>query len=239
MQPNKGLIGPVSLEDGNFLMTDMDTTIADRVAEAQPGFAARLPAEVQTAFGAELGRLVAAGIPAGVAAAGTMMPDGDLLDASGGATTLTAARAGRPAVVVFYRGAWCPYCNVTLRAYQETLAGELQARGVALVAISPQKPDGSLSMTEKHDLSYAVLSDPGNQIAGKLGIVFTLGRGARDAQISLGLDLTEVNADGTADLPLATVVVVDAAGTIRWIDVHPDYTTRSEPGQILAAVDSI
>jgi peroxiredoxin len=94
-------------------------------------------------------------------------------------------------------------------------------------------------MVEKNELSYDVLSDPGNQIAGKLGIVFTLGPNARAAQISLGLNLTEANADGTADLPLATTVIVDAAGIIRWIDVHPDYTTRSEPSQILAAIDDI
>ncbi|MGH3380127.1 MAG: peroxiredoxin-like family protein, partial [Actinoallomurus sp.] len=167
------------------------------------------------------------------------MPDADLLDVNGEPTTLQAVRAGRPAVVVFYRGAWCPYCNVTLRAYQETLLGELDTRAVALIAISPQKPDGSLSLAEKHDLSYAVVSDPGNQIARRLGIVFTLGEGARAAQAKLGLDLTAVNADGTYDLPLATTVVVDAHGTIRWIDVHPDYTTRSEPAEILAALDSL
>ncbi|HEY0806413.1 MAG TPA: peroxiredoxin-like family protein, partial [Pseudonocardiaceae bacterium] len=195
--------------------------------------------EVRAAFGAELNRLVGEGIPAEVAAPGTAMPDGDLLDASGEATTLTAVRAGRPAVVVFYRGTWCPYCNLTLRAYQETLVGELDARAVALVAVSPQKPDGSLSMAEKHDLSYAVVSDPGNQIAGQLGIVFTLGEGARTGQARIGVDLTDLNADGTPNLPLATTVVVDALGMIRWIDVHPDYTTRSEPGQILAALDGI
>jgi hypothetical protein len=80
-----------------------DTTIAARVALAQPQFAERLPAEVGAAFGAELNRLVAEGVPAAVATPGTVMPDGDLLDASGQATTLTAVRAGRPAVVVFYR----------------------------------------------------------------------------------------------------------------------------------------
>ncbi|MFG2847089.1 peroxiredoxin-like family protein [Kitasatospora sp. NPDC048296] len=220
-------------------MTDIDTTIADLVAHAQPQLAAGLPDEARAAFGAELDRLVRQGTPAGVAAPGTAMPDGDLLDAYGEPTTLAAARAGRPAVVVFYRGAWCPYCNLTLRAYQETLVGELEARGVALMALSGQKPDGSLSMAEKHDLTYAVLSDPGNRIAEQLGIVFTPGEAAREAQAALGIELTEINADGTARLPLAATVLVDATGTIRWIDVHPDFTTRSEPGRILAAVDSL
>ena len=220
-------------------MTVTDTTISDRIAELQQQFAGRLPAAVRVAFGAELTRLVATGIPDGVAAPGTVMPDGNLLDASGQATTLTAIRAGRPVVVVFYRGAWCPYCNLTLRVYEETLVTQLDSRNVALVALSPQRPDGSLSMAQKNHLSYTVVSDPGNQIAYQLGIMFTLGEDARNAQATLGVDLAELNADGTRTLPMATVVVVDASGTIRWIDVHPDYTTRSEPGQILTAVDEV
>jgi peroxiredoxin len=78
---------------------------------------------------------------------------------------------GRSAVVVLNRGAWCPYCNVTLRAYQEDLVPQLAQRDIPLVAISPQKPDGSLSMQEKNELSFTVLSDPGNQVAAALGVL--------------------------------------------------------------------
>lgn len=220
-------------------MTNKDTTIADQSAEVSRQSGERLPAEVTAAFAAELERLVADGVPAGTAAPGTPMPDGALLDVHGAPTTLAAAREGRAAVVVFYRGAWCPYCNLTLRTYQRALTSELNARGVALIAVSPQTPDGSLSLAEKHALTYTVVSDPGNQIAKALGIVFTLGDGAREAQAKLGLDLAEVNADGTAELPLTTTVLVDTDGVIRWIDVHPDYTSRSEPAEILAAVDAL
>ncbi|MDJ0361909.1 peroxiredoxin-like family protein [Rhodococcus sp. H29-C3] len=220
-------------------MTDPHTPIADRVAELQRESASRLPADVRAAFDADLARATATGIPADVTAAGTAMPDGDVVDEGGHPTTLASVRAGRPAVVVFYRGAWCPYCNLTLRAYQETLVSELDVRGVALVAVSPQKPDGSLSMQQKNDLTYTVVSDPGNQIAGRLGILTATGKQARDAQMSLGLDLADINADGTHTLPFPTVVIVDAAGTIRWIDVHLDYTTRSEPAEILTAIDAV
>lgn len=219
-------------------MTTPHTPVADRVAELQRKSAPRLPAEVKAAFDADLARVTAAGIPADVVSAGTVMPEGDVVDERGHPTTLSTVRAGRPAVVVFYRGAWCPYCNLTLRAYQETLLSELDARGVALVAVSPQKPDGSLSMQQKNDLTYTVVSDPGNQIAGRLGIVTAPGKEARNAQVGLGLDLADINADGTHALPFPTVIIVDAAGSIRWIDVHPDYTTRSEPAQILSALDA-
>ena len=143
---------------------------------------------------------------------------------------------GKPAVIVFYRGGWCPYCNITLRAYQAQLVPALAERGIGLVAISPQAPDGSLSAKESKELTFTVLSDPGNQIAGQLGILTAPSDGTRAGQLQLGLDLTQVNADGTTGLPMPTVVIADADGVIRWIDVHPDYTTMAEPGQVLQAV---
>jgi peroxiredoxin len=168
------------------------------------------------------------------------MPDGALLDVHGEPTTLHHARDGRPAVVVFYRGAWCPYCNLALRTYQDQLVPELAERGVGLIAITPQKPDGSLSMAESNDLTFTVLSDPGNQVATALGILSPdRDPAVRDAALSLGVDVAAGNGDGTDGLPMPTAVVVDADGVIRWIDVHPDYTTRSEPQEILDAVASL
>jgi peroxiredoxin len=219
-------------------MSITDTTIADRVTVLQEQSAAHLPPPVFATFGAQVAGLAAAGVPDGVAVAGSAMPVGVLLDAHGERTTLEAARAGKSAVIVFYRGDWCPYCNLTLRAYQEKLVGELEARGVVLIAVSPQKPDGALSVTEKDELTFAVLSDPGNQLGGQLGILMAPDDDVRAAQLQLGLTVADTNADGTDTLPMPTVVIVDAAGTIRWIDVHPDFTTRTEPGEILAAIDA-
>ncbi|HEY2441862.1 MAG TPA: peroxiredoxin-like family protein [Streptosporangiaceae bacterium] len=217
-------------------MTATDQTIADQVAVFHAGVASQIPADVLAAFGAEQAALDAAGQPDGVAAAGAPMPDGQLLDVHGEPTTLAQASGGRLAVVVFYRGAWCPYCNLALRAYQQQLVPALTARGVPLIAISPQRPDGSLSMAETNELTFTVLSDPGNQIAAKLGILTAPTDGTRSAQHALGVDVAAGNADGTDNLPMPTIVVVDADGTIRWIDVHPNYTTRSEPAEILAAL---
>jgi peroxiredoxin len=218
-------------------MSSTDTTIADQVVVLQQQSAKRLPAEIRAVFGAHLAQLDAAGLPAGIPIPGTVMPDGDLLDAHGQPTSLEAARGGRPAVVVFYRGDWCPYCNLALRAYQDQLVPELNARGVALIAVSPQKPDGALSAQEKNELSFTALSDPGNQLGTRLGILSAQGDDMRTARATLGVNVADTNADGTDMLPMPTVVIVDTAGTIRWIDVHPNYTTRTEPGEILAALD--
>jgi peroxiredoxin len=212
------------------------STIAEQVASHRQASAGQLPPEVAEAFATEQRDLAAAGTPSGVAAPGSRLPDGDLLDGGGRPTTLAQALGGKPAVIVFYRGGWCPYCSITLRAYQAQLVPALAARGIGLVAISPQAPDGSLSTQESKALPFTVLSDPGNQLAGRLGILTAPSAGARAAQLRLGLDLTQVNADGTTGLPMPTVVVADADGVVRWIEVHPDYTTGTEPGRVLRAV---
>jgi peroxiredoxin len=211
-------------------------TIAEQVADHHRASAGRLHADVADAFAAEQRGLAAAGRPAPKAGPGDVMPDGRLLDATGQPTTLAAALGSSPAVIVFYRGGWCPYCNIALRAYQRHLVAALAERGILLVAISPQTPDGSLSTKETKELTFTVLSDPGNQIASQLGILTAPSDSARAAQLQLGLDLTQVNADGTTTLPMPTVIVVDSAGLIRWMDVHADYTTRTEPEQVLQAI---
>lgn len=220
-------------------MTTQTPSIEQQTQTFMTGPAAAMPAEVMAAFAAEQVNLDAAGVPKGVSAPGAPMPDGDLLDMHGAATSLAQVRAGRPAVVVFYRGAWCPFCNIALRTYQAELVPALAERGCAMIAVSPQKPDGSLSAAQANELTYVVVSDPGNQLASALGILTTPSAEAVAAQQKLGLDLAEHNADGGLTLPMPTTVVVDATGVIRWIDVHPNYTTRSEVPDILAAVDSI
>jgi peroxiredoxin len=215
------------------------STIAERVAEMHAATAAAPPNEALGAFARERAELAAGGVPAGIAPVGTVLPDAELLDAHGAPTTLYAAAGGGTSVLVFYRGTWCPYCNITLSAYQAQLLPQLTERGIRLVAISPQKPDGSLTMQQKHSLAFTVVSDPGNTIAGRLGILTHPSEEARAAQVQLGLDLTSINADGTSTLPMPATAILDASRTIRWIDVHPDYSTRTEPQQVIAALDHL
>jgi peroxiredoxin len=158
----------------------------------------------------------------------------------GAATTLEAVTGGGMSVLVFYRGSWCPYCNIALSAYQTELLPRLAERGIPLVAISPEKPDGSLTMQEKNSLTFAVVSDPGNGIAGRLGILMRpSGEAVRTAELQAGVDLASLNADGTRSLPMPATVILDRNRTVRWIDVHPDYSTRTEPWQLIAALDHL
>src|ERR1700761_1076900 len=220
-------------------MTNRTPTISEQTRALQTASAATLPADVSSAFADDQAALDARGVPPNTLTAGAVMPDGDLLDVDGAPTSLTRLRADKPAVIVFYRGAWCPYCNIALRTYQAELAPALEDRGYAMIAVSPQKPDVSLTAAETNQLTYTVVSDPGNQLASALGILTAPSAEAAAAQQKLGLDLAEHNADGGLTLPMPTTVVVDANGVIRWIDVHPNYTTRSEVPDILAAVDLV
>jgi thiol-disulfide isomerase/thioredoxin len=163
-------------------------TIAEQVRGLAEGHAAALPAEVKSAFAREQAELAALE-PVEVIAVGELLPDSDLRDAHGQATTLQRTLDGRPAVLVFYRGAWCPYCNIALNAYQAELLGELDRRGVTLVALSPQTPDGSLSMQEKNDL-LASPSSPTRATAWRAASAFSRRRRRRHALRSYSSDST-------------------------------------------------
>lgn len=170
---------------------------------------------------------------------GRPFPDGALRNVHGDATTIAATAAGRAAVVVFYRGAWCPFCNMALHEYQDSLVAPLDELGIALIAVSPQNPDGSLSIAEKQALTFDVLSDPGNTIATPLGLVAPQSEERTAARLERGVDLTQINADGTTDLVHPAVAVIDRSGVLRWIDVHEDYTTRTPSADILDAVRAL
>jgi peroxiredoxin len=218
------------------MSTTEPATIAAQVAEMQAGMAGQLPDEVIEVFTADQRRMVADGTAPGAAAPGTPLPDPELLDTQGNPAHISRLRGGRPAVVVFYRGAWCPYCNLALKAYQDQLVPALTRNGIPLIAVSPQKPDGSLSTAEVNALTFDVVSDPGNQVAKALGIVTSPSEASREVTQQLGIDLREANADGGYELPIPTVVLVDGDGVIVWSDIHPDYTTRTEVADILSAV---
>lgn len=232
--------------DGNAGRTDLrkehtvtQQTIAEQVAAMNEAAAARPANPVMNVFTDEQVRLAQEPAPEVPLGPGAPVPDSQLLDVYGQPATLYTALAGGPAVLVFYRGGWCPYCNIALATYQAQLLPELRRRGFGLIAVSPQKPDESLTLREKKELTFTVLADPGNVLAARFGIVMTPSPDVIEAQLKLGLDLTQGNADGTTAIPMPTAVVIDADRVVRWVDVHPDYSTRSEVSDILAAIDAV
>ena len=141
-------------------------------------------------------------------------------------------------VISFYRGGWCPYCNLELRALQKSLP-EIEAQGATLVAISPETPDNSLSTREKNELSFEVLSDQGNQIAKQFGLVFTLPEELRPIYEEFGIDIPGYNGDKTFELPIPATYIVAPDGKITHGFVNPDYTQRLDPTEIITVIKSI
>ncbi|NII41201.1 peroxiredoxin [Curtobacterium flaccumfaciens] len=214
-------------------------SLAEQVATFNDGFTAQIGPELSAVFDQEQADLREAGVPTGAADVGTQVPDAALLTPSGASTSLATEVGGEPAVIVFYRGAWCPYCNLTLRTYQQDLLPELEARGVRLLAISPQTPEGSELAIANGELAFPVLSDPGNALAAALGIVTAPSSPAREAHTALGFDVADSNADDTAGIPFPSVFLVDGDRVVRFADVHVDYTTRTEVPEILAAITRV
>jgi peroxiredoxin len=214
----------------------VSVTIREQSQQLKAAAAEQLPGEVVAVFDQSIQDLLDQGVPDGALQVGDVLESFTLDDATGTPVTLDQLVETGPAVIVFYRGGWCPYCNLALRTYQRELLPELAAFGARLVAISPQSPDQSLSTAEKAELEFTVLSDPGSRLARRIGIAFQQKEEVLAAQRKLGLDLAVVNAEGAVDLPRPTVLIVGTDRIVRFIDVQPDYTARTEVADILAAL---
>ena len=214
----------------------MSLSIREQSEQLQAASAAQLPSDVVEVFSRNSHQLHARAVPADAVKVGDTLASFTLRNAVGAPVNLDDLVSTGPAVLVFYRGGWCPYCNLALRTYQRELLPQLQAWHATLAAISPQTPDQSLSTAEKAALDFEVLSDPGSRLARRIGIAFEQAEEVLAAQRKLGLDLAEVNEGGSTQLPMPTVLIVDRDRTVRFVDVHPDYTIRTEVGDITAAL---
>ncbi|GHO46709.1 peroxiredoxin-like family protein [Ktedonospora formicarum] len=169
---------------------------------------------------------------------GERVSDFTLPDALGNLVTFSTLLQRGPVVVSFYRGAWCPYCNLQLRAYQQALP-QIQELGASLVAISPQTADHSLSLMEKQELTFTVLSDVGNRVARQFGLVFTLDESVRAAHKQVGMDLPVYNGDESWELPMPGTFVIDQSGIACLAFVDPNFTQRLEPSTIIAKLEKL
>ena len=185
-----------------------------------------------------IGQLINSGAAENALKEGAQAPDFALPDARGTVVRLSHLLTQGPVIMTFYRGQWCPYCHLALRAYQQALP-HLQARGASLVAISPQMPHHSRAMAEKLELTFALLSDMGNQVARQFGLVFTIDEAVRGAHKQVCADLPAFNGDNSWELPMAGTFLVDQSGTVRLAFVHPDFTRRLDPLVVIARLKEL
>ena len=144
-----------------------------------------------------------------------------------------------PVVITFYRGDWCPYWNLQLRALQARL-NDIHQLGATLVAISPQVPDGSLTESEIAKMEFMVLSDQDAKIASEYGVTWEVPEFLLDhMRIDRQLDLVQINNGNGLILPIPATFVIGKDGLIKWSYVNVDYRTRSEPDDIIKALEAI
>lgn len=201
-------------------------------------FLTRVPTGIAAAMSRADLALVGSGILDAALKAGNQAPDFALTNARGGVVRLSLEYASGPVVLSFYRGGWCPYCNLELRALQKMLP-EFKAAGATLIAVSPQTPDESLSTVEKNDLAFPVLSDTGSRVAKSFGIAFDLPDALRPIFTSFGHALPERNGDESWVLPLPATYVIDRDGIIAFAHVDVDFRNRLEPDTITATLAAL
>lgn len=210
-------------------------------AELQALYQARqekMPADVREAMALATRALADSGQAERALSAGERAPLFALPDATGRTVSLAERLEAGPVVLTFYRGGWCPYCNLTLHALQQAHPA-ITARGARLVAVSPQNPDDSLATAEKHELAFDVLSDVGCETAKLYGLSFDIGDELAEVYQRIGLDLARANAGHARTLPIPATFVLAPDGTVAWSHANADYTRRAEPADILDALDRL
>ncbi|OEH91200.1 peroxiredoxin-like family protein [Bacillus solimangrovi] len=169
---------------------------------------------------------------------GEKAPDFLLPNATGEQVQLSDALQNGPVILTFYRGDWCPYCNIELRAYQRIL-DDIHAQGASLIAISPQTPDNSLTTQEKNDLKFHVLSDKENKVASLFRLVYPLPDYLIELYKQRGLHIDKYNEEESWTLPVAATYIIAQDKTILFEFTKADYKARVEPSEVLERLKRI
>ena len=208
------------------------TSLTDATVELRAGLPGQIGEDALSTFDRDAEAMGAGDWFAGALGVGASAPAFVLPDARGGHVALADLLGNGPVVLVFYRGAWCPYCNLQLAAFQGALE-EIRATGAELVAVSPQTPDQSLTLAEQRALAFPVLSDAGNRVAGEYGLVFASSEPSTATLNRLGVELSAFNGDDSNTLPAPSTFVIGQDRRIRFASVSGDYRWRVGPEEIL------
>jgi peroxiredoxin/uncharacterized protein YciI len=219
-------------------------TLPERLAAYRANFEAGGPpyhvrASVPETMNRATAELIASGAAERVLKAGDRAPQFILKDADGQDVSSRGLLASGPLVVTFYRGFWCPYCNMDLQALQDALPA-IGERGARLVAISPQTQSFSSKSQRENKLTFPILSDPGNEVAASFGLRFKLPAYLIDLYCNtFKTDLSRINGDSSWTLPMPARYVIGMDGVIAYAEVNPDYTRRPDPEELLPVLSAM
>jgi peroxiredoxin len=218
-------------------------TLQDRLDAFKADFEAgkppySVPSSVVERMHRATAELIASGQAARAKQAGDIAPEFTLMDQDGNSVSSAALLTQGPLVLTFYRGVWCPYCNMELQAIQEALS-EITARSARVVAISPQTAPNSRKSARQNKLAFPILSDVKGAVAAEFGLRFRLSDDLIDLYKSRKNDLPSFNADPSWTLPMPARYVIGTDGVIAYAEVNPDYTRRPDPSELLPVLDRL
>lgn len=198
---------------------------------------AKLPADVLALMNTTNEELIAQHIKDNALQIGQKVENFSLANHNGENIELADLLKKGPVIISFYRGGWCPYCNLELKALNDYLP-QFKTQSAQLVAISPQLPDETLSTAQKNDLEFDVLCDVSNKVAEQFGLLFTLDERIQALYTQFGIDFEHYYGDKSFKLPLPATYVINQEGVITYAFLSEDYTLRAEPIDVMTALES-
>ncbi len=213
-------------------------SLQDKISEMKQQSAGKIDPETMKTMAAATQKLISSGLAEMALKKGDRAVDFTLPNAIGSTVNLERMLEKGNLVVSFYRGGWCPYCNLELLALHKILP-DIKSLGGQLVAVSPQTPDHSLSDAQKFALEFEVLSDTSSDTARAFGLVFTLAEKLRPIYADFGIDLPEYNGNNSFELPIPATYVIGTDGIIEHAFVDADYTRRMEPDDIMTVLSRL
>ena len=207
-------------------------SLTQDIQSFQDNFIPTIPESTLNKLMSELQVLIDSGIAEKAIHSNDRFPGFILPDSNNEARSLSDYLTRGPLVISFYRGAWCPYCNLEINALQSRLS-DIVAYGGQLISISPQVPDKSVDQISNSQLNFDVLSDIGNKLAKQCGLVFTLPESLRPIYEAWEINIPGHNGDSSFELPIPATYIIDSNGDVRYAHIDMDYTKRLEPDIII------
>ena len=207
-------------------------SLQEKLDAFKADFESKAPKQAVEVMRRATAELIASGQAARALKAGAVAPAFTLPEADGGSVASSDLLTRGPLVLSFYRGVWCPYCNIELAALQEAWPA-IQAAGAQLVSISPQSLANGRKAKRDKQIDFPMLSDPHGEVADAFGLRFRLPDDLIALYQSFGVDLPAINEDPSWKLPMPARFVIGQDGVIAYAEVSPDYTRRPDPADLL------
>lgn len=213
-------------------------SLSEELEQFNRGFIEQVPEGVITEMAAATEMLQKSGLADRAVQAGQSAPEFDLPELGGGRVRLSEAIENGPVVISFYRGAWCPYCNLEMQALQNALP-EIERAGARLIAIAPELPEHAGQIREKGNLTFPLLHDWQNGVAREYGLVFSLPESIRPIYENFGIDLAASQGNDRFELPMPATYIIGRDGVVAHAFVDVDYTKRMEPSEIVGILNKL